>query len=113
MNKKQSYYFGYLMECLVIFLLFLSTYRIIKHRYKSKYGEIDVIAIKKNKILFIEVKGRKSKQLCLEVLSLSQITRIKYTAKYFMMIHGEKYINYHFSFLLYSISPFSISKRFF
>lgn len=40
--------------------LILHGFRIIEKNYKSKYGEIDIIAREKNIISFIEVKTRRS-----------------------------------------------------
>lgn len=49
---------GLLSEKIAIFELVSSGFVVIYHRYKSKLGEIDIIATKPNKILFIEVKSR-------------------------------------------------------
>ena len=37
-------------------------YKILKQNFQSKYGEIDIIALDKNEIVFIEVKTRSSKK---------------------------------------------------
>jgi len=35
-------------------------YKVIEKNYKCKYGEIDIIAVEKNVLCFIEVKSRRS-----------------------------------------------------
>lgn len=47
---------GYLGELLVLMYLKLKCYRIIKHRYRCKFGEVDLIALKNMELVFVEVK---------------------------------------------------------
>ena len=54
MNSKAK---GRLAELNVIHLLEKNNYRILKHNYFSKYGEIDIITKKNNSYQFIEVKA--------------------------------------------------------
>lgn len=53
---------GKLGEKYVIQYLLSSGYLIVKHNYYTRWGEIDIIAKKSNKLYFIEVKTRKSVQ---------------------------------------------------
>ena len=64
--------------------LWIKGYKILKHRYKSSFGEIDVIAKKKNFIVFIEVKARYKKINIENVLTGHQIQRIKKSAEDFI-----------------------------
>ena len=52
--------FGKLGEEKAIEFLKKNGYKILERNYKTKIGEIDIIAIKKKKIIFIEVKTRSS-----------------------------------------------------
>jgi putative endonuclease len=50
------YFIGYFGEFLVLVYLKLKWYNIIKHRYRCKSGEIDLIVSKGQELIFIEVK---------------------------------------------------------
>ena len=110
MHKKRiAYLFGYLAEFFVALVLLLSFHRILKHRYKTKFGEIDLITVRHNTIFFIEVKARRSSGNALNLLSHSQKKRIKKTAAYFL----QRYKKDKALFILYHVSFFSISKYYF
>ncbi len=81
---KKTYQFGYLAEKYAMIFLWLKGYKILAHRYKSKFGEIDIIAKKNNFIIFVEVKARYKKINVENVLNFYQINRIKISAENFM-----------------------------
>ena len=82
--SKKTYQFGYFAEKYAMIFLWIKGYKILKHRYKSSFGEIDVIAKKKNFIVFIEVKARYKKINIENVLTAHQIQRIKKSAEDFI-----------------------------
>ena len=92
--SKKTYQFGYFAEKYVMIFLWLKGYKILAHRYKSNFGEIDIIAKKNNFIIFIEVKARYKKINVENVLNLHQINRIKKSAEYFMA-KNQKLQNCH------------------
>lgn len=59
-------------------------YRILKTRYKTKVGEIDLIARKRDIIVFIEVKHRKTLDAGIYSVSDNQTRRIDAAADIFM-----------------------------
>jgi len=60
-NKRQkANRWGYWAEYLAATSLLLKGYRILSLRYKTKLGEIDLIAKKGNLIIIVEVKARKT-----------------------------------------------------
>lgn len=79
-----NYRRGLVAEWLSVFVLMLKGYRIIKHRYKTKFGEIDLIAAKKGTIVFIEVKWRQTMESGLEAINQKTQQRIINAAKHFM-----------------------------
>ena len=81
---KKTYQFGYFAEKYVMIFLWIKGYKILAHRYKSSFGEIDIIAKKNNVIIFVEVKARYRKINVENVLNLHQISRIKKSAEYFI-----------------------------
>lgn len=82
--KKQTYKFGIIAEKIAIIFLRLKGYKILKWRYRNHFGEIDIIAKKSQKIIFIEVKARKNKTNIEEILKPKQLTRIKRSAQFFI-----------------------------
>jgi len=59
-------------------------YEIIARRYKTRHGEIDIIASNAEQIVFIEVKYRKNINDCYEAISESQIRRIRNATEVFL-----------------------------
>lgn len=94
MNKKQkSYFFGLLAEYYVIILFFFMGYIPIKHRFKTKLGEIDLIFKKGNYIIAVEVKARSNLSLqAEEVVGRRQFHRIINSLKIFLNKY-KKYSN--------------------
>ncbi|MBW2568490.1 MAG: YraN family protein [Deltaproteobacteria bacterium] len=57
-NKNQQ--FGKMCEAIAVEHLKKHGYRILEQNYRTKIGEIDIIAKDKETLVFIEVKARKS-----------------------------------------------------
>lgn len=83
-KKKKSYIFGLVAEFMAITCLRLKLYYILEKRYKTKVGEVDIIACKGNKLVFIEVKARTDKSNIKEVVSNHQWNRINRAASVFL-----------------------------
>ncbi len=58
-NSRQK--FGQQSESIAVSYLKKHGYKIIEQNYRTKLGEIDIIAREKDTIAFVEVKSRKSK----------------------------------------------------
>lgn len=61
MDKKKI--FGNLGEDFARSLLRLQGYSILSSNYSSKFGEIDIIALRNQELFFVEVKTRRSTQM--------------------------------------------------
>ena len=57
-NKQQK--FGEQGESLAVWYLKKNGYKILEQNYRTKLGEIDIIAKEKKTLVFVEVKTRKS-----------------------------------------------------
>ena len=66
--------------------------KIICSNYKTKFGEIDIIAKLENKIVFIEVKSRTSKDygLACEAVDYKKIGKITSVAKHYLLTNNIK-----------------------
>lgn len=104
--KQKSYRYGLWAEFLACIFLILKGYRILKRRYKTKVGEIDIIAVKNKSLIFIEVKARQDIGEALSSVTPYARKRIEKTAQYFMSRH-LKYGAYDMRFDVIGISfPF-------
>jgi putative endonuclease len=81
--KKQAFLWGILAEWMAMFWLMTHGYKIIKHRHRSKHGEIDIIAKQGDMLVFVEVKARASHTAALESISPRQMIRIERAARAF------------------------------
>lgn len=72
--------------------LILIGMEIICSNYRTKFGEIDIIAKLKNQIIFIEVKSRSSTEygLACEAVDYKKIGKITSVAKYYLLTNNIK-----------------------
>ena len=68
---------GHFAEYIAAAYLILKGYRIASLRYKTKSGEIDIIARKRDLAIFIEVKARSDVQKGVDAVSYQSQSRIK------------------------------------
>lgn len=82
---------GYQYEEIAKRYLLNNNYKIIEQNFTSKFGEIDIIALKDGIISFIEVKGRKNTNYGMprEAVTLYKQKKIILCAKFFLL--QEKY----------------------
>lgn len=104
MNKKKSYKLGLFAESLAAFYLRICFYSIISRRYKSDVGEVDIIARRGKRLVFIEVKARKNKDDAYAAFTLHQQNRIVRAAKLFIA-KNPKYNESNIRFDLILICP--------
>jgi putative endonuclease len=89
-KNQDNYKYGQLCEFIVVIKMTLLGYKILAKRYKTQYGEIDIIAKKKNVIVFIEVKGRRFDIVDYDYIVLKkQWEKILKTSDYFIQSNPE------------------------
>jgi putative endonuclease len=64
-------------------------YRILAKRFRTPYGEIDIVARKRNLLAFIEVKARASLDDAAYAVTARQQARIINAAQAWLMAHPE------------------------
>ncbi|MDM1246789.1 YraN family protein [Acinetobacter sichuanensis] len=74
-------------------------YRLVCQNYHASCGEIDLIVVKDNELLFIEVKARAKTEygLAVEVITLSKQRKIIKTALKFLQDH-EHFQDFYYRF---------------
>ncbi|MDR1551064.1 MAG: YraN family protein [Holosporaceae bacterium] len=75
---------GLFCERVAVFFLLIKGYRILARRYKTVCGEIDIIARKRDTVVFLEVKSRKNIEKCYNAITKRQLARIQRSSEIFM-----------------------------
>ena len=76
-------------------------FKILARNYTSRQGEIDIVAYKKNLIIFVEVKTRSANYFDLsEVITHRKQHNIINTAKQFIAKHDYENVSYRFDVAL-------------
>ncbi len=89
-NKRQdAYRRGLRAESFAALYLQMKGYRILRRRYKTPVGEIDLIAQKKKMLVIVEVKTRRTRREALESITHRGQIRIEKAALYFLMHHPD------------------------
>jgi putative endonuclease len=87
---KNNHFFGIYAEKLAMCFLIVKGYKILAWRYKTPFGEIDIIAKKNNFLVFIEVKSSLKKILNIEIaLRKDQINRMFRATNYFIKTNKQ------------------------
>jgi putative endonuclease len=68
---------GRVSEYVAALYLILKGYRIVALRYRTKLGEVDVIARKRNLVAFVEVKARRDTLSAVDAVSPTTQNRIR------------------------------------
>lgn len=66
-------------------------YRILERNFRSKFGEIDLVAVDGETLVFVEVKARASRQFGLpeEAVNPLKIRHITLAGEYYASLHPE------------------------
>lgn len=86
-EKRSAYDQGLWAETAAAIWLSLKGYKIIKRRYKTPVGEIDIIARRRNLLAVVEVKARASESEALESVRPQSRRRIENAARHFLARH--------------------------
>ena len=106
--KTKAYRLGLYDEILAALYLMLRGYRIIAWRYKTKIGEVDLIARRRQSLVFVEVKARQELSTALESVTAQMRKRITVAANSFLIKHPQ-YQNSEMRFDVIAVAlPFSV-----
>jgi putative endonuclease len=83
-RRRAAYRRGHAGEQLAAFRLMLAGYRILARRYRTKVGEIDLIARRGDVVAFVEVKRRAELATGLEAVTPQARIRIRRAAELYL-----------------------------
>ena len=92
--QRDSYRHGLYAEFFAAFILILKGYRILKMRYKTHVGEVDIIARKRDVLAFIEVKARQNMDDGLYAVTPRASSRIARAAASYIQAHTDHKAGY-------------------
>ncbi len=76
-KRRQAYKKGHKGEYLAGWALRLKFFRIVENRFKTKSGEVDLIARRGNLVLMVEVKARPTLEQAMDAVTTSALRRIE------------------------------------
>jgi putative endonuclease len=77
LKRRKAWRRGHVSEYAAALFLLFKGYRIVAIRYRTKLGEIDIVARKSDLAVFVEVKARRGEQEALDAVSFSAQRRIR------------------------------------
>lgn len=87
-NRRQAQRRGGRAEYIAALFLRLKGYRILAMRYRTRLGEIDIVARKGNLAVFVEVKARADELRAVEAVGASSRRRIRDSAAIWLSRQG-------------------------
>jgi putative endonuclease len=85
-------------------LLRFKGYKILARRFSTYVGEVDIVALKRRCLVFVEVKARPTLELAAESIRHSQRARIARGAEAFVSRHPH-YVGYDMRFDAVLVAP--------
>jgi putative endonuclease len=96
-KKQKSYSFGIAAERYAAIFLWLKFYRVLALRYKNPKGEIDILAMRGNTLVVVEVKARQNFSQCADSITHWKQKKILGAVEWLLAgrgkIAGLKHIN--------------------
>lgn len=90
LKNNRNYKLGLIAEYWAAFILIVQFYRILELRYKTKVGEIDIVARRGNLLHFIEVKFRPDFETGIYAVNKKSQLRIRRAAQHYMLVHQKE-----------------------
>ncbi|MGU3574319.1 YraN family protein [Brucellaceae bacterium C25G] len=76
-KRQKAFSLGHRAEFLASLTLMLKGYAIVERRYRTRLGEIDLIARRGNQVLIVEVKARRETASAMDAVDAKSIRRIE------------------------------------
>ena len=85
--RQRAHRLGHAAEWRAVLRLRLAGYSILARRYKTKLGEIDIVARRGNLLAFVEVKARANAATAADALGGRQFGRVSRAASLYVARH--------------------------
>ncbi len=104
-SPKAPYQLGHWGEDLSCNYLKKKGFKILNRRFYTRFGEIDIIALKNNSLYFIEVKMRSHNHLAHPLMTITpkKIKRFKKAIQFYLLKHPEIIKEYTIQAVAFSI----------
>ncbi|PRD43346.1 YraN family protein [Phyllobacterium phragmitis] len=79
-RKRKAFFRGHSAERLASLALMLKGFRILARRYRTRLGEIDLIARRGDLVLIVEVKARATLESAMDAVNYASMRRIEAAA---------------------------------
>lgn len=91
LQRQRNSFLGKAGEDFAVKLLLKEGYKILERNFRSHFGEVDIVALKDNTLIFAEVKTRYSNKFGspLEAVTPFKIRKLSKTAQYYSLLHPE------------------------
>lgn len=106
--KLSNHTRGLWAETAAVWFLRAKGYRVLRQRYKTPFGEVDIIAKRGSTLVFVEVKWRKRADDSATAISAQSLLRIQRAAQSFLQKAPQySHCNIRFDGILFSAYPVS------
>lgn len=95
--RQRAHRLGHAAEWRAVWRLRLAGYSILARRYKTKLGEIDIVARRGDVLAFVEVKARPELETATFALRANQFGRVARAASVFLT-HHPRYASHSLRF---------------
>ncbi len=85
--RQRAHRLGHAAEMRAVWRLRLAGYSILARRYRTKLGEIDIVARRGGILAFVEVKARADAAIAIDALGGRQLGRVARAASLFLAHH--------------------------
>jgi putative endonuclease len=109
-TRIRAYRDGIIAESQAAWLYRLKGYRVVAKRYRSPVGEIDLVACKGARLVFVEVKRRKSHDEAAFAVTARRKRRIVRVAQYWIASHPD-FVGRDIAFDVVLCAPWSLPRH--
>ncbi|MBL0848783.1 MAG: YraN family protein [Candidatus Liberibacter ctenarytainae] len=110
-DRRKAIRYGIFAEIFSAVFLLIKGWKIVEIRHRNRYGEIDIIAMRYDMVIFVEVKARKTIQDAINSVSDRSQKRIHAASEFWLsrQINGRRF-SYRYDII--AVVPWRIPKHF-
>ena len=109
-ERVEAFQRGLSAESRAALLLIFKAYRILARRWKTPFGEIDIVAHRRSVVVFVEVKARASVDEAVEAVTERTKRRVVAAAELWLARHSQ-YANGAIRFDVILVTPGKIPRH--